>query len=192
MKHIIVAGCGTGVGKTIVSAILAIALDGAYWKPIQTEPDSETVQQWWPHVYPPAYHFTTPVSPHQAGKVDISHIILPMSERPLIIESVGGVLVPLNMQTLSMDLFATWDASWIIVSRHYLGSINHTLLTIEALKKRNVHIHSIVFNGEPHPPTEEAILSFSKVPCLGRLFPEKNITIKTLKRYAKKWKKNLC
>lgn len=191
MKRIIVAGIGTGVGKTIVSTILVMALEGVYWKPIQTEPDAEKVQEWWPHVHPSAYNFATPISPHAAGKIDISTIVVPTINRPLVIESVGGVLVPLNLQTLSTDLFATWEATWILVSQHYLGSINHTLLTIEALKRRNIALHSIVFNGEPHSTTEEAILSFSNVPCLGRLLPEKSINTNTLQRYAKEWKKNL-
>ncbi|MBA3722266.1 MAG: dethiobiotin synthase [Parachlamydiaceae bacterium] len=202
MNKIIVAGCGTGVGKTIVSAILVHALKGEYWKPIQcgtgVDSDSLTMKLLLPdhQIYPSAYNLKAPLSPHHAAKLEkkvikTSIIIPPSTERPLIIESVGGIFVPLNLMELSIDLFKDWDAVWIVVSNNYLGSINHTLLTIEALQRRNIRLHSIVFNGPQCIETEKVILGFTKVPCLGRLSLEKNISLRTIERYSQLWKKKI-
>lgn len=205
MKKIVVAGCGTDVGKTVVSSILVTALDGDYWKPIQCgnleKSDANRVQEWVPKmkgiIHPSSYSLKAAVSPHHAAQlenrtIDLIQIIPPEGTRTLIIESAGGVLVPLNDKELTIDLFQTWDAYWILVSKHYLGSINHTLLTVEALKNRGINLHSILFNGAPNRYTEEAILTYSKVLCLGRLFQEKSINHKIIQRYAKQWKKILC
>lgn len=198
MKKIIVCGSGTGVGKTVVSAIITEALQGDYWKPIECGEDSDTktLQKLLPSlqkkIHPPSYSLRAPLSPHHAAKLEKTEInpacvILPDTQSPLIIETVGGVLVPLNQTILSIELFKTWPAIWILVSKNYLGSINHTLLTIEALKQRSINLGGIIFNGEPNPESEKAILRFSGLPCLSRIFPEKSISTTTIKEYAKKW-----
>jgi len=203
MDNIIVAGIGTDVGKTVTSAILVTLFQGDYWKPVQSgcqNPDTQMIQQWidpLKHlIHPPAYSLKAPLSPHHAAhlekiSIDPTTIIPPQTERTLIIEMIGGVLVPLNNDTLTLDLFCSWDAKWIIVSNHYLGSINHTLLTIEAIKSRGISLIGIVFNGESHSKSEEAILEFSNLPIFGRLFPEKNIHPSTIKRYAKQWQSGI-
>jgi dethiobiotin synthetase len=181
--NIIITGCGTDVGKTTVSMLLVEKLGADYWKPIESGSDSDTenIRKRFPdRVHPPAYTFKNPVSPHHAARIenrviDPLQIMIPQTERSLIIETAGGIFVPLNAKLLSIDLFASWEAEWIIVSRHYLGSINHTLLTIGGLRARGVAIRGIIFNGEPNPDSEEAILNFSHLPCLGRLLPEKEV-----------------
>jgi dethiobiotin synthetase len=200
MNRIIIAGIGTDVGKTVVAAVITTLLNGDYWKPIQcgSEEDLDSVvikklintdQH---HVYEPIYSFKKPLSPHHAARleqvvINPNTITPPDSTRPLIIEGIGGIFTPLNTQILSGDLFASWNGQWIIVSKNYLGSINHTLLTIEALKSRNVLIAGLIFNGEPNPDTESIILNFSELPFLGRLLPEQHINKKTIQRYVKKW-----
>lgn len=199
MSKVIVAGIGTSVGKTIASAILMKLLDAAYWKPVQSgvDSDTETIKKLVPEkrgvVYPPAYHLKAELSPHHAARLENIQIkkenIIPPVHAPLIIESVGGILVPLSEKELTMDLFSSWKASWVIVSRHYLGSINHTLLTLETLRKRGITPSLIVFNGEENQDTEGAILHFSRVSSFVRIFPEKKFTPHIIKEYAKKWQK---
>lgn len=192
MDKLIITGCGTDVGKTVISAIVATALNGEYWKPIECGgSDTSVIQSLTSQpVHPPAYVFKAPLSPHAAARlenreIDIARIRPPQTIRPLIIETAGGVLVPLNEKTLALDLFDSWNAAWIIVSRSYLGSINHTLLTLEALRKQNVR--GIIFNGGPNP----IIQQFSKVPCLG-ILPEVPTINKTLiEKYAQLWKPKL-
>lgn len=203
MHKIMVAGIGTDVGKTIVSAILITLLNGDYWKPIQCgdeeNSDSVKIKQWIDpskhSIFPPAYSLKASVSPHHAARLEnrlimLETISLPQTNRPLIIEGVGGIFVPLTTSSLSFDRFTSWNCDWIIVSKHYLGSINHTLLTVEALKYLQVSILGIIFNGEPDPDSEEAILEISQISCLGRLFPERCLTQKTLQKYVKEWQPN--
>lgn len=200
MRKIIVAGSGTDVGKTIVSAILTTLLQADYWKPIQCgdERDSDTavmqklIDTTNHHIYSPAYHLNYPLSPHHAARlenisINLDQITLPQSKRPLIIESVGGIFVPLTTEILSMDLFKSWDSKWVVVSKHYVGSINHTLLTLDALKRQNIDVAGLIFNGEPNSDTEAAILQFSQLPLLGRLLPEEFINSQTIQRYAQQW-----
>jgi dethiobiotin synthetase len=200
MHKIMVAGISTDVGKTIVSAILTILLGGDYWKPIQCgdEKDSDTesikrlIGTSSHFIHPPAYSLKAPLSPHHAARLENTliqpHAISPpQTERSLIIEGVGGVFVPLTTNVLSFNLFKLWNCQWIIVSKHYLGSINHTLLTIEALKQHRIPILGIIFNGEPNSDSENAILEISQIPFLGRLLPERYLNRKTLQKYARKW-----
>lgn len=200
MSRIMVAGIGTDVGKTVVSGILATLLQGDYWKPIQSgdeeNGDTVTMQRLLDpskhRLFPPAYSLKAPLSPHHAARLEnviiqLESIAIPFTERPLIIEGVGGILVPLTEQILSLDLFKSWNSQWVIVSKHYLGSINHTLLTIEVLKKYQIPIAGLIFNGEPNPDTEAAILTISGIPLLGRLLPEGQINLQTIQRYAKQW-----
>lgn len=203
---ILVAGIGTDVGKTIVSAVLTTLLNGDYWKPIESgiqwgeESDVDVMRSLLDskkhHIHPSAYSFQAPLSPHHAARlegrrINIDSITLPITKRALIIESAGGIFVPLKTNFLSIDLFKKWDCKWVVVSRHYVGSINHTLLTINALKQQGIDIAGIVFNGEENPDSESAIIENSKVAFLGRLLPESFISPKTIQRYAIKWKKQL-
>lgn len=202
MDKIIVAGIGTDVGKTVVSAILTTLLGGDYWKPAECGDenfDSEAmkalVDQKRHRIFDSPYALKAPLSPHHASHLEgieiaESALIPPITNRPLIIESAGGVLVPLSEKLLSIDLFKSWGAEWIVVSKNYLGSINHTLMTIEVLKARGVSILGLIFNGVSYPEGEEVILKHAKVPCLARLYPEKRIDKHTIKRYAELWQNN--
>lgn len=193
----IVCGIGTEVGKTVVSAIIASALGADYWKPIQCgEPDSEVLRQLLDSqahtIHPARYSFKDPVSPLQAGgHIDPDQIVCPVTERGLIIEGVGGIMVPLNSHCHTLDLFRRWNLPWIVVSRHYLGSINHTLMTLEILRIANVNVVGVIFNGEPQPYSEEAIIKLGKVSCLGRLLPQKKIDRTTIQQIGMEWKPQL-
>jgi len=204
MHNIIVAGIGTEVGKTVVSAILTTLLEADYWKPIECgeegQSDSTTIANWINphkhHIYPPAYSFKHPLSPHHAARLENRHIEYttihpPHTKRNLIIEGVGGIYVPLNHAITTLELFKTWRFSWIIVSKHYLGSINHTLMTLDLLKRHHISILGLIFNGEPNSDSEDAILQLSKVPFIGRLLPEQIINQKTIQRYAIQWRQSL-
>lgn len=201
MNRIMVAGIGTDVGKTVVSAILTTLLDGDYWKPIQcgceTNSDAATIKHLIDSskhfIYPSAYTLKASLSPHHAARLEnriikLDSISVPQTTRSLIIEGSGGVFVPLTLKVLTIDLFKQWNCGWVIVSRHYLGSINHTLLTLEALKQRGLPILGLIFNGNPNPDSENAILQISQLPLLGRLLPEMQLNSETIQRYAKQWK----
>ncbi len=200
MQRIIVTGCGTEVGKTVVAAILTVCVGGDYWKPIECgeeiESDTAVMKKLLDlskhTVHAPAYSFQAPLSPHHAARLEnraiaLSSIIVPETQRPLIIETAGGIFVPLTTQSMNIDLCASWAGLWVVVSRHYLGSINHTLLTVHALKERGVSIAGIVFNGEPNPDSEAAILEISQVPYLGRVLPLPYINHETIERLAQQW-----
>src|ERR1700722_6811011 len=137
MKRILVCGIGTSVGKTLVSAILVKALSAHYWKPIQSghleESDAQRVQQLVPETvcYPETYRLHHPLSPHHAAslegiEIDPAAFRVPNPPKPLVIEATGGILVPYRPDELLIDLYVQWDCEWVVVSRHYLGSINHT------------------------------------------------------------------
>lgn len=200
MDKIMVAGIGTDVGKTIVSGILSHLLNADYWKPIQCgheeNSDAATVKRWLDEsrhqVHPPAYSLKAPLSPHHAARLEsvsirVDSISPPQTDRSLVIEGVGGIFAPLTPNILSIDLFKFWECKWVIVSRHYLGSINHSLLTIHVLKQMNLPILGVIFNGESNPDSESAILRISEIPFLGRLRPEAIINQKTIQRYANQW-----
>ena len=183
MNALIVTGTDTGIGKTVVSAMLALALDGWYWKPVQSgltgETDSETVARLGvpqEQIIPEAYRLRRPLSPHRAAELDGLQIepetlALPSisADRVLIVEGAGGVLVPLNRAALQIELFARWRAPVIVVARTALGTINHTLLTIEALKHRTITVRGIIFVGEDNTDTMRSIAEFGGVKILGRL-----------------------
>jgi dethiobiotin synthetase len=200
MRRIIVAGISTDVGKTVVSAILTCALEADFWKPIESgDSDTATIKTLLDTskhtIFPPVYSLKNSLSPHHAARlenisINMNQVIPPKTDRVLVIEAPGGVLVPVTYDKIALDHFKTWNAAWIIVSKHYLGSINHTLLTIEALKQRRINILGLIFNGENFD-SEKAILNISKVPALGRLLPEKQIDQNTIQKYAKQWKPQL-
>ncbi len=201
MKNLIVAGIGTGVGKTVVSAILVKMLQADYWKPIScgAEEDRDThriphlVGEPTPFCHPEAYHFSAPLSPHHAASLEgldpvSSALNPPTSGKRVVIESVGGVLVPLNHTEVTIDVFCKWNFPWILVSRNYLGSINHTLLTIEALKYRGIRPLGLIFNGPKNTYSENFIVDYSKLPVLGRIQEEERIDANVIKRYSQSWK----
>jgi dethiobiotin synthetase len=180
--RIVVSGTDTDVGKTVFSAALAGALDGYYWKPIQSgldeETDSQTVLRLSglapERVLPEAYRLRTPASPHFAAELDgvtIEHRTLevPSADRPLVIEGAGGLLVPLTRSVTYLDLMARWRLPVVLCARTALGTINHSLLSIEALRARDVTILGVSFIGEENVETERIIVDMGKVKRLGRL-----------------------
>lgn len=179
-KKIFIAGIGTEVGKTVCSSVVVKALGADYWKPVQAgdfdSSDSITISNLVPEakVHPEAYRLTSPMSPHAAAKIDDVHIAVdkilpPETDNTIVIEGAGGLFVPLTQEHMIIDLIEQLAAPVLLVSKNYLGSINHTLLSIEACKKRNIEILGIVFNGEPNPETEQVIAEYSKLEVLGRL-----------------------
>ncbi len=174
-----VTGTGTDVGKTVVSTILCELLHATYWKPIQSgdlqNSDSKKIQQWLNNtveIIPEAHLFSEALSPHVASKIDgvsinPAMLNLPKTAGNLIVEGAGGWLVPINEAGITFaDLAEQWNIPIILVSRHYLGSINHTLLSIESIQSRNVNIHGIIYVGEPLPDTCEIIEKISGVKTL--------------------------
>ena len=194
MNYFITA-IGTDCGKTLASAIFCEALNADYWKPVQSglPRDTETVQRLISNpvttFHPEQYLLKTPLSPHAAAridgtKIDLASFELPYTDHPLVIEGAGGCLVLLNDRELMIDLIAQLRVPTVVVSNHYLGSINHTLLTIEALQHRNLEIAGIVFNGEPNEETEMIILHRTKLKCLLRIRREPVINGEAVRKYA--------
>jgi dethiobiotin synthetase len=180
----VITGTDTGIGKTVFAAALVQALRARYWKPIQAglddETDSETVERLTPSpfrrgsVLPETYRLVTPASPHLAADIDgvtidIDTLSPPATDGPLVIEGAGGALVPVTRKTLYADIFARWQIPVIVCARTGLGTINHSLLTIEALRHRGVPIHGIAFVGDAMPDSEAVIPALSGVRRLGRL-----------------------
>lgn len=187
----------TDSGKTVTSAVLTHALQADYWKPIQcgTEPrDLDTVRSLVNNnhclFHEEAYLLKTPASPHAAArlegrKIDLDSIGLPFSENEhMIIEGAGGLMVPLNDTHFIIDLAAKFDAEVVLVCNIYLGSINHSLLTINELKRRNARVKGIVFVGPENPDTENYIVNYSGYKCLLAIRPEKEINQEVVTRYA--------
>jgi dethiobiotin synthetase len=190
-----VTGIGTDVGKTIVSAVLTEALETDYWKPVQAGEletgDSHTVTNLISNtkttIHPNAYALNTPMSPHAAAKidgvtVDLEKIVTPETSNNLVIEGAGGLLVPLNDKQTIFDLIQP-DYKVIVVSRHYLGSINHTLMTIELLQQKGFDV-SVIFNGDEHLSTENIIKEMTGVKVLGRIENEPYFDKNVVKEYA--------
>ena len=177
MTRFVVTGTGTGIGKTIFSAALAQATGTPYWKPIQSgleeETDSETVARLaGVPIHPETYRLVTPASPHIAAEIDGVNIdpeTLTPPPGDLIVEGAGGALVPVTRTILYADLFARWQIPVIVCARTALGTINHSLLTIEALRSRNVPIHGLAFLGDAVEDSEATIAEISGVRRLGRL-----------------------
>ena len=174
----VVTGTDTGIGKTVFAAALAHALGAAYWKPIQSGlldgADGETVAALGVAcVLPEAYRLTEPLSPHRAAELDGVTIdparLVPPDADPLVIEGAGGVLVPVTRDLLYADLFARWGLPVVLVARTGLGTINHSLLSVEALRARGVAIHGIAFVGDANADNEATICAMAGVKRLGRL-----------------------
>lgn len=177
IKRFVVTGTDTGIGKTIFTAALAGALGIPYWKPVQAgldeETDSETIARLCSvTVHPETYRLATPASPHLSAErdgisIDPATLIPPAGD--LVIEGAGGALVPVTRNMLYADIFARWQIPTILVARTALGTINHSLLSIEALRARGVPIHGIAFIGEENEDSEATIAAISGVRRLGRL-----------------------
>jgi dethiobiotin synthetase len=186
-RTIFITGIGTGIGKTIISAALVEKLKADYWKPIQSgdldNSDTLKVKSLITNnisvFHPEAYKLTQPFSPHKSAaidgiSIDKNKIIIPETDNTLIIEGAGGLMVPLKDNFLMIDLIKQLDTGVILVSQNYLGSINHTLLSIDALKNRDIPIKGIIFNGLNDTYSEEFILDYSGVELLGHV-PEYNL-----------------
>jgi dethiobiotin synthetase len=176
--RLIVSGTDTGIGKTVLAGAIAQATGATYWKPIQAgldgETDTERVAALGVRTLPEAYRLSAPCSPHWAAEIDgieieDADLALPQGEDRLVIEGAGGVLVPICDDLLFADLFARWDLPVVLAARTALGTINHTLLSIEALRARGVPILGVAFVGDPVENTEATIARVGEVRRLGRL-----------------------
>jgi len=198
-----ITGIGTDVGKTIASAIITEALEADYWKPIQAgdldNSDTHKVKRYVSNnksiFFENSYALNTPASPHYAAAVDniildLKKIVEPLTQNHLVVEGAGGVFVPINNTDCVIDLIQP-DYKVIVVSRHYLGSINHTLLTIEALQNRNIKIAGIIFNGNENKATESIILSKSNLKCIGRIEDEPYFDQNVISEYADVFREQL-
>ena len=191
----------TDSGKTLVSTILTEMLHADYWKPIQSgEPrDTEEVMRLVSNdtsqFFKEAYLLKTPASPHASAKIDgveisLDQVIPPVSNRDLIIEGAGGVLVPLNDEDMVIDIASRIPCEVVLVSNLYLGNINHTLLTFELLKSRGLRIKGLIFNGEPNPESERIIELYTGLKVLLRIPQETKVDQQMVKKYAALLKEN--
>jgi len=200
MKNYFVTGIGTDVGKTVVAAILTEALEADYWKPVQAGDlnNSDTIKvknlisNTKTVFHPEAYQLTQPMSPHAAAEIDnvrieIDKIEIPQTNNNLIVEGAGGLMVPLNDKDLIIDLIKKLDLEVILVSQNYLGSINHTLLSIEVLKAKGINIAGIIFNGEKNEATESYILKYTGIKYLGALSQHKTINKEVVLSYKNRF-----
>jgi dethiobiotin synthetase len=194
-RRIVVAGTDTEIGKTVFSAGLAALLGANYWKPIQAGLEGETDSQLVAklgglsadRILPERYRLKTPASPHQAAAIDGVRIAMDSFDlpdtggRPLVIEGSGGLLVPLDDTTLYIDVFARWRLPVVLCARTALGTINHSLLSIEALRHRNLDIIGIAFIGDGNAESERIICEIGRVRRLGRLPRLSPLTESTLR-----------
>ena len=193
--RVVVAGTDTEIGKTVFSAGLAALLGANYWKPVQAglegETDSQIVARLGglsaDRIVPERYSLKTPASPHQAAAIDGVRIAMDSldvpdtGDRPLVIEGSGGLLVPLNDTTLYIDVFARWRLPVVLCARTALGTINHSLLSIEALGHRNLDIIGVAFIGDGNAESERIICEIGRVRRLGRLPRLSPLTESTLR-----------
>jgi dethiobiotin synthetase len=181
-RQIVVTGTDTGIGKTVFSAALAGALDGYYWKPVQSglegEADSQAVRRLsglaTERILPEQYRLTVPASPHRAAAIDgvaidPERLQLPLTPRPLVVEGAGGLMVPLTREMTFIDVFARWRAPLVLCARTTLGTINHTLLSIEAIRARGIPLLGIAFIGDEQADSEQIITAMACTRRLGRL-----------------------
>lgn len=182
MERYFITGIGTGIGKTITSAVITEKLQADYWKPIQSgdleQSDSLAIQNLISNsqtqIHPETYRLTQPLSPHLSAKLDgieieLSRFKLPETNNSLIVEGAGGLMVPLNDQHLIIDLIKQLDLEVILVSQNYLGSINHTLLSINLLHQYQILVKGIIFNGDVNEESQRYILNYTNIPYLGNI-----------------------
>jgi len=198
MKRIFITGNGTDVGKTVISAIITEHLKSDYWKPVQSgeldNTDTMKVKRLVSNsktvFHEEKFKLVQPLSPHASAEIDgvkiqLEDFKLPVTNNHLVIEGAGGLMVPLNDKILIADIITYFKASVVIVSRNYLGSINHTLLTVQELQRRGIPILGIVFNGEHSPQSENFILQYTQLPLLFRVNMEEIIDKQTIIKYSK-------
>ncbi|RZK48446.1 MAG: dethiobiotin synthase [Pedobacter sp.] len=198
-----ITGIGTGVGKTLIATILTEFLQADYWKPIQSgdlhNSDSRFITKHLSNnkskIHPETYKLNTPLSPHASAKLDniyieMNAIQLPATTNHLIVEGAGGLFVPLNQEYFIIDLIKKLDIPVILVCQNYLGSINHSILSIEALNKFHIQIAGIIFNGESNPESEIIITQHAKAPIIGHIPILPSITKQTIQEAGKhiNWK----
>jgi dethiobiotin synthetase len=205
MSHqYIIAGISTEIGKTFISSILTEALEADYWKPVQSGAldftDTDTVKSLISNsktvFHPETYRLTEPMSPHAAAAIDgveisLSNFVLPETKNNLIIELAGGIMVPLNDCETNVDLIKKLNLPVILVSKNYLGSINHTLLSVEILKMNKIQVKGLIFNGEHNKFSEDFILNYTKLECLGRVNFEENINKSVVGEYAERFRNKI-
>ena len=193
----IVAGIDTDVGKTVASAVLAEGLKADYWKPVQAGDlhytDTDKVRRWVSNresvMHSEAYRLNSPVSPHAAAAIDGVRIELenqpiPSTSRPLLIELAGGLMVPLREDYLIIDWLKSLQLPVILVSKYYLGNINHTLLSIDALQRRGIPLAGVLFNGEEVETTRQAILKYGNVPFIGHIEQMEKVNSENIRKQA--------
>jgi dethiobiotin synthetase len=198
MKQVFITGIGTDVGKTVISAILTEHLQADYWKPIQSgdlhNSDSMKVKALISNsksvFHLERYRLNNPLSPHASAEIDgirisLDDFELPRTDNNLIVEGAGGLFVPINEKDTVIDLIERLNIPVVLVSRNYLGSINHTMLSIEALKARNIKIEGIIFNGVSTPATERFIEENTNIPVLFRVEDLSEITPKIIQEKAR-------
>lgn len=196
---IFVTGIDTDIGKTIISAILVKALDAEYFKPIQCgdleNSDSDKILKLTEtKVHPETYRFKAPVSPHLAASlenrsINLSEIKLPRTDSNLIVEGAGGLLVPLNDKDFIIDIPKVLNLPVVLVCKSYLGSLNHTLLSIEALKLRGIEILGLIFNGKENPDSEEFLVKRTGIKNLLNVDWVEEINHQVLEKYSERIKK---
>lgn len=200
MKKYFVTGIGTDVGKTVVAAMLTEALEADYWKPVQAGDldNSDTIKvkrlitNSNSKFYKEAYALTEPLSPHAAAKIDgveieLDKIKMPETSNNLIVEGAGGLMVPLNDRDLIIDLIKHLNLEVVLISQNYLGSINHTILSIDALLNRSIPIKGIIFNGLENKETESFILNYSNLPVIGKIEQHEEINKEVVLSYKNKF-----
>lgn len=200
MNKIIVAGIDTEIGKTVISAILCNALKADYWKPIQagdlTLTDSDKVGRLTSRettkIHREGVRLKHPMSPHASAdlegiQVDIEELKLPKTANRLIVELAGGLMVPINHQHLNIDLLEKWQLPVVLVSKYYLGSINHTLLSWQLLKNRNIPFLGFIFNGKKNVSTFDILLEYTKAPCLLEVEQHETVDKAMIQQYAKQF-----
>ncbi|MEO9884133.1 MAG: dethiobiotin synthase [Balneola sp.] len=177
-KEFFVTGTDTGIGKTLLSGMLMSALDATYWKPIQAGLDEETDTEFvrrvseadQSRIIPERYRLETPMSPHAAADIDkvevkLSDFKLPeYNTKQLIVEGAGGLIVPINWKETVLDLIEHLNIPVVLVARSSLGTLNHTLLSLDALRNRGIEVFAVVLNGEKHPSNKETIERFGEIP----------------------------
>ena len=202
--RLFVTGIGTEVGKTVVYAILTEALHADYWKPVQagdldysdTHKVKDMVSNSKSVFHDESFALNHPMSPHAAAERDgveirLGEFKIPETENHMIIEGAGGLMVPLNSKDCIIDLIEYLGVEVVLVSRNYLGSINHTLLSVEALVTRGITIKGMIFNDEENVDTESVILKMTGLKCLGRVEMEEDLTQEVISHYASKFREVL-
>ncbi len=201
-RPIVVAGIDTEIGKTVISAIICEALKADYWKPVQAGElhltDADKVRlltnQHSTNIHPEGVRLAHPMSPHAAADledihIDLANLTVPKTANQLVIELAGGLMVPLNHRKLNIDLLEQWQFPVVLVSKYYLGNINHTLLSWQLLKDRNIPFLGFVFNGKKNQATFDVILEYTKAPCLLEVNLHEEVDATMIQHYAEKFAK---